>query len=380
MSLTYPLVSLELRSKTTSDATLELWLEELAVAPPADDEIVVRIDAAPINPSDMLVLFGPADPAQIETNGTPARPSASARIAPERMPGASARLDQALPVGSEGAGVVVDAGQGASALIGRTVALRSSQGTYAQYRVLKAADCLVLPEGVAPQQAASAFINPLTVLGMVETMRREGHTALVHTAAASSVGQMLNRLCIKEGIPLVNIVRSQAQVAILKELGASHVLDSGSATFELELVAALTATGATLAFDAIGGGSMAGTILRAMETALNAKASAFARYGSPVHKQVYIYGVLNPGPRIIEGNFGAAWGVGGWLMTWFYSTLDPATLQRLRTQATSELDTTFASHYTAHISLADMLKPDIMAAYSRRATGEKFLVCPAQAG
>jgi NADPH:quinone reductase-like Zn-dependent oxidoreductase len=368
--------SLELRSKITSDARLELWLEEVPVPVPAADELLIRIDAAPLNPSDMIVLLGPADAADVEAGGTPVRPTATARIAPERMAGLEARLDKALPLGSEGAGLVVGAGASGQALLGRTVALRSPLGTYAQYRVAKAADCLVLPDGVTAREGASAFINPLTVLGMVETMRREGHTALVHTAAASNVGQMLNRLCIRDGIALVNIVRSAAQVTILKRLGATHVLDSTSATFERDLVAAVMATGATLAFDAIGGGAMAGTIVRAMEQALVARAAGYARYGSPVHKQVYIYGVLDRGPRIIEGNLGAAWGIGGWLMTWFYEKIDAATAQRLRERATSGLTTTFASAYTSEISLADMLRPDIIAAFSRRATGEKFLVRP----
>jgi NADPH:quinone reductase-like Zn-dependent oxidoreductase len=214
---------------------------------------------------------------------------------------------------------------------------------------------------------------------MVETMRLEGHSALVHTAAASNLGQMLNRVCLKDGIPLVNIVRTQAQAEILHKLGAQHVLDSTSPTFRRELVAALEETGATLAFEAIGGGTMAGIIVAAMEEALGAKAESYSRYGSPVHKQVYIYGVLNPGPRVLEGNLGTAWGVGGWLMTWFYEKIDPTTAQRLRDRVTNELTTTFASHYTSEISLADALSPEIILAYSRRATGEKFLMRPSSA-
>jgi NADPH2:quinone reductase len=278
--------------------------------------------------------------------------------------------------GSEGAGIVIDAGSHVRALVGRTVATRSPLGMYAQYRVVKAADCLVLPDGVSPREGASALINPLTVLGMVETMRREGHSALVHTAAASNLGQMLNRVCLMDGIPLVNIVRSQTQAQLLRQLGAKQVLDSSSPTFRHTLVEALEETGATLAFDAIGGGPMAGTIVAAMEEALGAKAESYSRYGTPVHKQVYIYGVLSPGPRVLEGKLGMAWGVGGWLMTWFYEKIDSATVQRLRDRVTSELTTTFASHYTAEISLADALSPEVIVAYSRRATGEKFLMRP----
>jgi NADPH2:quinone reductase len=174
----------------------------------------------------------------------------------------------------------------------------------------------------------------------------------------------------------VNIVRSQAQTEILKQLGAKYVLDSTSPTFRRELVEAIAETGATLAFDAIGGGTMAGDIVAAMEEALSAKAGSYSRYGSPIHKRIYIYGVLNPGPKMLEGNLGAAWGVGGWLMTWFYEKIDSATAQRLRDRVTNELTTTFASHYSSEISLADVLSPEIIVAFSRRATGEKFLICP----
>jgi NADPH2:quinone reductase len=247
------------------------------------------------------------------------------------------------------------------------VAARSPLGMYAQYRVVKASDCLVLPDGISARQGASAIINPLTVLGMVETMRREGHSALVHTAAASNVGQMLSRVCLKDGIPLVNIVRSQTQAEVLRLLGAKHVLDSSSPTFRRNLVGALEDTGATLAFDAIGGGTMAGTIVAAMEEALGAKAESYSRYGSPVHKQLYFYGVLNSDPRILEGNLGMAWGV------------DSATAQRLRDRVTNELTTTFVSHYSSEISLADALSPEVIVAYSRRATGKKFLLRPSGA-
>jgi NADPH:quinone reductase-like Zn-dependent oxidoreductase len=371
--------SLELRTRIMSKGRLELWLEEKAVPKPAADELVVRIDAAPLNPSDISLLLGPADPGSIQAGGTPTHPTAAANIPPEHMRGLEARLDRALPAGNEGAGIVVDAGSDVQALVGRTVAARSPLGMYAQYRVVKASDCLVLPDGVSPREGASAFVNPLTALGMVETMCLEGHGALVHTAAASNLGQMLNRVCLKDGIPLVNIVRTQAQVEILHTLGAKHVLDSTSPTFRRELVAALEETGATLAFDAIGGGTMAGTLVATMEEALVAKAESYSRYGSPVHKQVYIYGGLNPGPRVLEGNLGMAWGVGGWLMTWFYKKIDSATAQRLRDRVTNELTTTFASHYTSEISLADALSPEIIVAYSRRATGEKFLMRPSGA-
>jgi NADPH2:quinone reductase len=323
-----------------------------------------------------MLLLGPIDPTTIRASGNPAHPKAGASFPPERLLGLRARLDKALPAGNEGAGIVVAAGPDVRALIGRTLAARSPLGMYAQYRIVKAADCLVLPDGVSPRDAASALINPLTVLGMVETMRREGHSALVHTAAASNVGQMLNKVCLADGIPLVNVVRNQAQADVLSGLGATRVIDSSSPAFRDDLVESLVETGATLAFDAIGGGTMAGTILAAMEEAFAAKAGSYSRYGVPIHKQVYIYGALDSGPRVLAGNLGTAWGVGGWLMTWFYEKLDSATVQRLRDRVTNELTTTFASQYTAEISLADALSPEAIVAYSRRATGEKFLMRP----
>jgi hypothetical protein len=286
------------------------------------------------------------------------------------------RLDQAVPVGNEGAGIVIDAGTRSRELIGRTVATRSNLGMYAQYRIVKASNCMLLPEGTPPRQGASAFINPLTALGMVETMRREGHTALVHTAAASNLGQMLNRVCLADHIGLVNIVRSKQQMEILRVLGAKYVLDSTSVTFKTDLADALAETGATLAFDAIGGGNMASTILEGMEQAALRNAKSYSRYGSSTHKQVYIYGVLDAEPTQIDRNLGMAWGVGGWLMTRFIEKIGPREAERLRNRVAAELTTTFASNYTAEISLTEALSPDIIARYARRATGEKYLIVP----
>jgi NADPH2:quinone reductase len=280
-------------------------------------------------------------------------------------------------VGNEGAGVVVAAGAEASALLGRRVACLSP-GMYAQYRVAKMSGCLLLPEGITSRQGAAAFVNPLTALGMTETMRREGHSALIHTAAASNLGQMLVRLCRKDGIALINIVRSSQQAAILRELGAQHVLDSTSATFAHDLTDLIAETNATLAFDAIGGGTLPGTILTCMERALLRKTTTYSRYGSPTPKQVYLYGALDTGPTEIHRNFGMAWSVGGWLMTWFYQKIGREAAQRLRERVAAELTTTFASHYTAEISLTEALAPNTIAAYNKRATGEKYLVVPNQ--
>jgi NADPH2:quinone reductase len=293
----------------------------------------------------------------------------------------AARVGQSLPVGNEGAGVVVVAGSSpaAQALMGKTVAVLGG-AMYAQYRTMRAADCLLLPEGVTPEQGASAFVNPLTALGMIATMRTEGHTALVHTAAASNLGQMLQKACLADGIELVNIVRSRAQADILRGIGARHICDSSAPDFMERLNEAVSATDATLAFDAIGGGRLAGQILTAMEAAQSRKGGAFSRYGSTTHKQVYIYGGLDLSPTELTRGYGMAWGLGGWLLTPFLQKIGPAGAQALRERVAREITTTFASHYTRTISLTEALQPDVIAAYNRKTTGEKFLIDPSRDG
>jgi NADPH:quinone reductase-like Zn-dependent oxidoreductase len=291
----------------------------------------------------------------------------------------AARVGQSMPVGNEGAGTVIAAGPDAAsqALVGRAVAMLGG-AMYGQYRTLRAADVLPLPDGTKASEGASCFVNPLTALGMTETMRLEGHKALVHTAAASNLGQMLNKICLKDGIDLVNIVRSKEQARILKDIGARYILDSTSAAFMEELVAALSATDATLAFDAIGGGKLASQILSAMEQAQSAKAGDYSRYGSTVHKQVYIYGGLSTEPTELTRSYGMAWGIGGWLLTPFMARIGAEGAQRLRQRVIDELRTTFASHYTAEISLREALQPEVIAAYQRKSTGEKYLINPSK--
>jgi NADPH:quinone reductase-like Zn-dependent oxidoreductase len=369
------LPGLELRTLISSDGTLRLWLDDVPVPEPAPDEVVVRVQAAPINPSDIGVLFGPADLATLQDAGTADRPEVTATVPAARIEAVSGRVDRALPAGNEGAGTIVAAGRDAQELVGRVVAARSF-GMYAQYRLVKLADCLVLADGTAPLAGASAFINPLTALGMVETMRLEGHTAIVHTAAASNLGQMLTRLCIADGVPLVNVVRRQEQAGVLRDLGARYVVDSTSPSFVADLDDAIAETGATLAFDAIGGGRMAATILASMERTLLAQADGYNRYGSPIHKQVYLYGSLDPAPTEIDRSFGMAWGIRGWLMTWFMEKIGPEHGARLRERVAAELTTIFASHITAEISLAQALAVDTIQAYTRRATGEKYAINP----
>ncbi|WP_419254615.1 zinc-binding dehydrogenase [Caulobacter sp. ErkDOM-YI] len=378
MSQPIPTVGLQLRSLLKASGELELSLAQVEVPAPGPDEVVVRIEGAPINPSDLGLLLGPADLSTAKASGTADRPVLTATVPPQFLKAMTARLDDSLPVGNEGAGVVVAAGAEAQELLGQTVAIFGG-ATYAQYRTVKASDCLRLPEGTTAAEGASCFVNPLTSLGMVETMRREGHTALVHTAAASNLGQMLNKVCLADGVALVNIVRSPEQAAILREIGAAHIVDSTSPNFTEALTEALVTTGATLAFDAIGGGKLVGQILTAMEVAANKTAKSYSRYGSTVHKQAYIYGGLDTSPTTLNRGFGMSWGVGGWLLMPFLMKIGPEASQALRERVARELKTTFASHYTAEISLAEALRPEVIAAYSRRATGEKFLINPNKA-
>jgi len=371
---------LQLRSLVKPDGELELSLISVETPAPAPDEVVVRIEATPINPSDIGLLFGAADIGTAKVAGTPASPVVTARVPERLMKSMAARVGQSLPVGNEGAGVVVAAGASApaQALLGKTVAVLGG-AMYAQYRTIKADQCLVLPEGTLPAEGASCFVNPLTALGMVETMRREGHKALVHTAAASNLGQMLNRICLKDGIGLVNIVRRPEQAALLKGMGAKHVCDASAPTFMEDLTQALVDTGATIAFDATGGGRLAGQILTCMEAALNRTATEYSRYGSTTHKQVYIYGGLDIGPTEFVRNFGFAWGMGGWLLFPFLQRIGAEAAQALKARVAAELKTTFASSYTKEISLAEALQLEAIAAYGQRATGTKYLINPSKA-
>ncbi|MDT5401726.1 MAG: NADPH:quinone reductase [Mycobacterium sp.] len=378
MTADLPDTALELRSLVTSQGTLELSLHDVPVPTPAANEVLVRVEAAPINPSDLGLLVANADMTTATVAGTPQRPIVTASLGPGALEALSARVDQSLPVGNEGAGVVVAAGssEAAQALLGSRVGVAGG-AMYTQYRVIDASACLVLPEGATAKDGASSFVNPLTALGMLETMRREGHAGLVHTAAASNLGQMLVKLCMKDGVPLVNVVRKPDQEALLRSLGAVHVVNSTSPTFTAELAEALKATSATLAFDATGGGTLASQILSGMEQAASSTDGAgYSRYGSTVHKQVYIYGGLDTGPTTLTRNFGMAWGIGGWLLTPFLVGAGAEVVARLRARVAAELTTTFASAYTREVSLAGMLRPEAFNAYNKRATGEKFLVTP----
>ncbi len=322
---------LQLRSLIKKSGELELSLARVPVPEPGPDEVVVQVQASPLNPSDLGLLLGAADMSTAKQGGTKDSPVVTAKVPEAMMRAMAARADESMPVGNEGAGVVVKAGSSPEAqkLMGKLVAILGG-AMYSQYRAIKAVQCLPLPAGATAAEGASCFVNPLTALAMTETMKNEGHTALVHTAAASNLGQMLNKICLKDGIDLVNVVRSAEQEKLLRDIGAKYVVDSSKPSFMEDLIGACAATGATLGFDAIGGGKLAGQILAAMEIALNSKPGAYSRYGSATHKQVYIYGRLSMEPTTLTGAYGMAWGVGGFLLTPFLQKIGFAEAQKLR--------------------------------------------------
>jgi NADPH:quinone reductase-like Zn-dependent oxidoreductase len=367
-----PTNSQQLYSTAGSDSTVAITLVHQPLPELAADEVLVRVEAAPINPSDLGTMFAGADMATVRSRTADVT---CADLSAAAFAGAKARLDEAIPLGNEGAGTVVATGSdaGAAALQGQLVAFRG--GSYATFRAIKAALCLPLPSGTEPRAGASCFVNPLTALGMVATMRAEGHKALVHTAAASNLGQMLQKICIADGVDLVNIVRSEQQVKLLRDLGARHVCNSSSSSFAENLEDALAATGATIAFDATGGGQLASDILAAMERAIS-RGAGFSRYGSTVHKQVYLYGSLQPGPVHLHRSYGMAWGVGGWLLTNFLQQIGEDEALQLRRRVVRELTTTFASHYSDTLTLAEALSPDHITIYTQKSTGQKFLIEP----
>lgn len=370
---------LQIRSKIKSDGHLEVSLVEVPTPEPGEDDVLIRVEAAPINPSDLGLMFGPADMTTATVGGTKERPIVTAEVPEAMMKAATPRLDQDLPAGNEGAGVVVGAGASpeAQALLGKTVAVAGG-AMYSHYRVAPARECLVLPEGTTPAEGAACFVNPLTALGMVETMRLEGHTALVHTAAASNLGQMLVKICLDDGIDLVNIVRKQEHVDLLHSLGAKYVCNSSDDSFPDDLTDALEATGATIGFDATGGGTLASRILTSMEAAAVRNMKEFSRYGSNVYKQVYIYGGLDRSPTVLYRSYGMQWGLGGWLLTPFLQKIGPEAAQRMRERVAAEIKTTFASSYSNEVTLAEALSLDAIKVYGQQATGHKYLIRPHQ--
>ena len=371
------MIARQMFSTVTGEGTVELSIADVDVPEPGDHDVVVRVEASPINPSDLGQMFGAADMATVRTEARGTDAVLTADVPTELLAMFAGRFGVRMPVGSEGAGVVVAAGasEAARALLGTTVAALAG-GMYAQFRVIPAEQCLVLPNGVSPTEGASCFVNPLTALGMVDTMRLEGHTAMVHTAAASNLGQMLVKLCAADDVPLVNVVRRTEHVDLLGELGATFVCNSSDVDFMSTLTEAVAATDATIAFDAVGGGSLAGDLLTAMEVAQSQKSGTIGAYGSATHKQVYVYGGLDRSPIVLNRRFGAAWGIGGWLLPLFLDRVGPERSRQLRERVAAEITTTFASGYTAVVSLEEALALDAVAAYAKPATGEKYLVNP----
>ena len=369
----------QLRSTVTSSGQLKLELAQIEVPAPTSNEVLVRVEASPINPSDLGLLFGMADMSTAKASGTSDAPMITADIAPNILKALTARLDQALPVGNEGGGVVVAAGDSelAQSMLGKTVGILGG-AMYTQFRCVDAEQCLVMHEGTTSAEAASCFVNPLTALGMVETMKAEGHTTLVHTAAASNLGQMLNKICISDGVQLVNIVRKQEQVDLLTAMGAQHVCNTSDDDFMQQLTDALVETGATIAFDATGGGPLTGQILTAMERAALTTTKEYSGYGSTTYKQVYIYGGLDRRPTEFNRAFGTAWGIGGWLLPPFLQKIGVEAAEALRQRVANEIKTTFASAYTAEVSLSEALTLEAITVYGKQATGEKYLINPSK--
>ncbi|XQW85605.1 zinc-binding dehydrogenase [Thalassotalea piscium] len=369
--------NIQLTSTINEDNKLILALENIEMPQPSDDEVVIRIEAAPLNPSDLGVMFSGADMSTAVQSGTEQNPVITADVPAKFMPALTKRVGKATPVGNEGAGTVVAAGSSpaAQALMGKMVAVIGG-GTYRKYHCVNVRSCLVLKEGTTAKEGASSFVNPLTALAMVETMRAEGHKAIIHAAAASNLGQMLNRICIADGIDLINIVRKPEQETLLRNMGAKYVVNSSSETFLADLTAAIIETGATIAFDPIGGGQLTSDILNCMEVAAARDMKEHSVYGSDTFKQVYIYGALNRGPITLNRNFGFAWGVNGFLLFNALGKLGTETVAAMRKRVADEITTTFASHYTHEVSLAEVLQLPSMAAYSKQATGEKYLITP----
>ena len=369
-------VSKQIRSEVTKEGKLLIYVESTAMPEPKEDEVLIRIEASPINPSDLGLLIGPADVSSMSVSGEGENAVVTMDIPEGLLRMLETRLDQSLPVGNEGGGVVVKAGsKDLEDLVGKTVGVAGGS-MYSQYRCVNAASCFVMHDGVTSAESASCFVNPLTALGMVETMRLENHSALVHTAAASNLGQMLIKICLDEDVPLVNIVRKEEHVDMLNGLGAKFVCNSSKETFMQDLVSALIETGATIGFDATGGGKLSGQILTAMEVAANQTATEYNRYGSNTFKQVYIYGGLDRSPTTLNRAFGFSWGLGGWLLTPFIGRIGPERFEELKQKVADEIKTTFASHYTKEISLEEVLQPENINVYSKQATGEKYLVNP----
>ena len=355
---------------TLADGKLTVEVVETQFPEPTGNQVLVQMEAAPINPSDLAILTSSADLANAEY-------SAGKFVADMPEPFFSAqkgRHGQRLPVGNEGAGVVVAAGEQAQGLVGQRVACVPGNA-YSQYCIADAGMCLPLGD-ISSADGASAFVNPMTALGFVETARMENQGAILHLAAASNLGQMLVKICKEDGLPLVNIVRKQEQVDLLKGLGAEHVVNSSAGDFMDQLRGAIDATDAYCGFDPIGGGSNVDACFKAMEQVAAGKMSEFSRYGSTQQKKMYIYGRLDLGPTMLTPAYGFGWTLSGWLLTPFLQVAGLETMMRMRQRVLDGMTTTFASAYKAKVNLEEMLTREAVMDYRQMKTGEKYLVTP----
>jgi NADPH:quinone reductase-like Zn-dependent oxidoreductase len=357
---------------TLADGKLTVEVVDTEFADPTGNQVLVQMEAAPINPSDLAILTSAADLENAEY-------SDGKFIADMPEPFYSAQKGRhglRMPAGNEGAGTVVAAGEGemAQALMGQRVACVPGNA-YSQYCIADAAMCLPLGD-ISSEEGASAFVNPMTALGFVETARMEEQGAIIHTAAASNLGQMLIKICQEDDIPLVNIVRKAEHVDMLSGLGATHIVNSSDDDFSKQLRQAIETTDAYLGFDPIGGGQAVDNCFKAMEQVAVKKMSEFSRYGSDQQKKMYIYGRLDLGPTILTPAYGFGWTLSGWLLTPFLQMAGMETIIRMRQRVLDGLTTTFASSYKRKVSLEEMLTRDAVLDYREMKTGEKYLVTP----
>ena len=355
-----------------SDGTLTVAIEDVSFPDPVGNQVLVKMEAAPINPSDLAILAGAADLENAEYSD-----GKYVATVPEPFNTASKpRHGLKLPAGNEGAGTVVAVGDSdmAKALMGQRVACVPGNA-YSQYCLADAAMCLPLGDHSA-EDGASAFVNPMTALGFVENAKMDGQEAILHTVGASNLGQMLTRICKEDGLGLVNIVRKDDQVALLEKLGSTHVVNSSGDGFGQELRSAIADTGAFYGFDPIGGGKSVDMVFRAMEQVAVSQMTEYSRYGSNQAKRMFIYGRLDTSPTILTPSYGFGWTLSGWLLFPFLQSVGMETVGRMRQRVLQELTTTFHSHYKKRVNLDEMLTREAVTDYRAMRTGEKYLVTP----
>ena len=378
MTGTVPETNLRIVSTVTASGEVRIELDETPPARPGDGQLLLRVEAVPLNPSDLMPMLAGGNPADARFEGSPERPVVTVPLTPQLAQAGAARVGLPLAPGLGGAGTVVAAGKGAEALLGKRVAfLTIAMGALARYCTVALEECVELPDDISAAEGADVFCNPLTALAMVETLRQTGQRAMIHTAAASNLGKMLVRICKEDGIPLVNIVRRGEQAEMLRALGATHICDSSQPGFADELGRAVADTGATVAFDAIGGGVMADRLLTAMEAAAAARMGGFSPYGSQDMKRVYIYGLLDGSPTMLpRAGYGMIWAVEGWAMPPVLARAGAERTGALVQRVVAGLTGTFASDFAQSVSLAGALSRDAMLRYCAKTTGGKYLVIP----